>query len=465
MSRTVSRKSSLVRFLDGLRWPVYLIDRSRKILFCSEALARISGKAVDQMVGAICGYHSESNVEDDWSGLCPPSSAFASDANTQGLVHLPTPSGPLTVQASFCPLVQGDVGDREVVGLLVVVHGMSAAADDLADRSAPLSIDAKQLHTQLWALRARLQSEFQIEALIGQSAAMNRVREQVRLAAETQASVLVMGPAGSGRERVARTIHACAASQNLTPLIPLAASVLDAELLRTTIEAFIKRCAELETDQAPTLLLLDADRMAEDAQGELMGFLAIEELGIRTLATATVPLIDLAAQGSFYPRLAHRLSILTITLPSLGERPEDIPLLAQYLVEQFNQRESTFLDGFAPQAMESLVAFPWSRNVEELKQTVEDGCRTSTGPVIELRDLPARIRLGSDAVLHPVTEPVPQNLAKHLEDVERSMIAQALKQSDGNKTLAAKMLSISRARLLRRIEQLNISTVTDVNSS
>ncbi len=323
-------------------------------------------------------------------------------------MHLTTPSGRLSLEADFCPLRHARAGDEEVAGLLVVVTGAQPATASTT-RVAPASqvvTQAAQLHAELWALRSKLRQEFQVEALIGQSAAMCRVREQVRLAAKVQASVLVCGPAGSGRERVARTIHACAPSTNAA-LVPLAAAVLDAELLRTTLGAYIQRCAELETDQVPTLLLLDADQLAQDAQVELMGFLAIEELGIRTLATAHQSLMDLARQGAFHPRLADRLSTVTVTLSPLHDRPEDVPLLAQHLVEQLNERERRFVDGFAPQAMEQLMAFPWSRNVDELKEMVDVCYAQAAGPLIESCDLPARVRLGLDAALHPVAEPMP----------------------------------------------------------
>jgi DNA-binding NtrC family response regulator len=255
---------------------------------------------------------------------------------------------------------------------------------------------------------------------------------------------------------VARTIHASAPVEDVAPLAPLAGAVLDAELLRTTMEAYIKRCAELETDQVPTLLLLDVDQLAADAQHELMGYLAIEELGLRTLATARLPLVERARQGEYYPPLAHRLSTITVSLPPLADRPQDIPLLAQYLVEQLNAREGRYVDGFTPQAIEQLLAFPWTWNVDELKQTVADCYHKACGSVIERLDLPARIRLGLDAALHPVAQPVAEDLAAFLEDAERSMIARALQRSGGNKTQAAKMLSISRGRLLRRIEQLRV---------
>ncbi len=457
MPRTASRKSSLIRFLDESSQPVYFIDRNRRVLFCNEALVTAFDKSIDEIMGAACAYYSQPSDSDGLNGLCPPESAFGT-APSDGVVHFPSSNGPIPRSAHFCPVSGGSGSNSAVQGVAVqgvmVIVGENLPPTKLDTED--LAIRHDSLHAEIWQLRRHLRGEFQIDALIGRSPAMGRVRDQVRFAAECPFSVVVCGPVGSGQERIARTVHATAPTANLTPLVPLAATVLDADLLRTTIDAYIKRFAELETDEGPTLLLLDADQLAEDAQLELLGFMAIDELGLRTLATTCTPLIELAQDGKFQPVLAQRLSTMVVTLPDLRNRPEDIPLLAQYLVEQLNERERRHIDGFSPAAIEQLMAYPWSRNVDELKEVVDECYRQSAGPIIDADKLPARIRIGLDAVLNPLNEPVTMDLELHLHQVERAVIESALLRSGGNKTQAAKMLSISRGRLLRRIEQLKI---------
>ncbi len=238
--------------------------------------------------------------------------------------------------------------------------------------------------------------------------------------------------------------------------MPLACPLLDAELLRTTVTSFIQRCAELETDQPPSLLLIDVDELPIDAQAELEGFLAIEELGLRTLATARASLLQQAEQGSYRWELAHMLSTIEIALPPLAGRLEDIPLLAQLFLEQFNTQGGHQLAGFAIAALEQLVAYPWPGNIDELRNVVQKCARDCASSTISVEDLPATIRLGMDAALHPIREVPRLQLDSFLADVERRIILQALHQSQQNKAEAARHLGISRGKLLRRIAVLGL---------
>jgi DNA-binding NtrC family response regulator len=214
------------------------------------------------------------------------------------------------------------------------------------------------------------------------------------------------------------------------------------------------------------LLLLEADQLPEDAQAELLGLLSIHELGLRTLATSQRSLIELAGQSGYDRELAQVLSTIVVELPSLRDRPEDISLVAQFFIERHNAGKETLgtqsettaqWTGFTTAAMEQLMAYTWPGNIDELRNVVRECLATSEPPMIDTHQLPQRIKAGLDAALNPVDQPTSLDLETHLADVERDVIRLALRRSGGNKSQAAKSLGVSRARLLRRIEQLGIS--------
>jgi DNA-binding NtrC family response regulator len=232
---------------------------------------------------------------------------------------------------------------------------------------------------------------------------------------------------------------------------------LDAELLETTVEAFVRSCAELSQEQPASLLLLEVDQLPEEAQASLLGFLKISELQLHTLATAREPPLVRAANGQFRRELAHVLSTLVIEIPPLGERVEDVPLLAQAAVEQGNARGERQVAGLTEKAMNCLLRYEWPGNADELYQLVGEAHRAASGPYITDQDLPERIPLSLAAAEHPPLEATSIDLDRYLADIERELIQRSLHVAKGNRAGAARSLGISRARLLRRMEALGIS--------
>ena len=232
---------------------------------------------------------------------------------------------------------------------------------------------------RLRVFRHRVAARHQLQQLLGDSPAMRRVREQTRIAAAHRTRVLITGPAGSGREHVARTIHYGGGPESAGPLAPLSCSSLDAELLHSTITAFLRQCAELETESPAALLLLDVDELAAEAQAVLADALNIAEFDLRTLATARAGLLQSAAETRFRHDLACMLSTLVIELPPLCQRQQDIPLLAQFFLEQANAAGGRQLGGFTPEALDQLVAYPWPGNVEEMAALIREASRRAEG--------------------------------------------------------------------------------------
>ena len=161
-------------------------------------------------------------------------------------------------------------------------------------------------------------------------------------------------------------------------------------------------------------------------------------------------------KGKFRRDLAFQLGTLTIVLPPLRQRPLDIPLLAQHFLEEFNATQERQLSGFQPAAMELLAGLPWPGNIDDLALAVREACQAATGYQVTLADLPDWVHSAQGAAVHPRQREVPIRIDEFLAEIEKELLARALRASRGNKSKAANLLGISRPRLLRRLAQLGL---------
>ena len=213
----------------------------------------------------------------------------------------------------------------------------------------------------------------------------------------------------------------------------------------------------INTRHVPTLLLLEVDQLSEEAQAELAGFLSLPNFELYCIATSRQALIELAMRGQFRLDLAYALSTLTIELPSLSDRPDDIPLLSQHFVEAFNARHARQLAGFSSEALDELAGYTWPDNIDELSEVVELACESAEGPLIDVRDLPPQIDWSKQADAHPRRPDEPIEIDEFLATIEKEILERALQRTKGNKTRAASLVGMSRARFLRRLEHFGIS--------
>lgn len=462
MARKRSPEAALGELFRASPRPIYVLDDGRRIVYCNHACGDLLGVTPEQLVGKRCDYGVDpgaNGLPATIGSLCPPPDVFASEragSTEVALVHL---SGTVVRRhAEYLPL-SGDA--LRGAGVVAMLFEISAGGD----RGTPAD-EAADLHRRLVRVRSQMLAEFPIEEFLGESPIARRVRDQVALAARGKSRVLVHGPAGSGRAHVARLIHRHIHAEPHGHAIPLCGPLMDAELVQATITTLVRQAATLGPDRrsepdgagqvAPTLLLLEVDELGEEAQAELAGFLALPGFELYCVATAREPLTTLADAGRFRVDLAHALSTLAIHLPPLAERREDVPLMSQYFVERCNARGDKQLSGFTPEALDALYEYPWPENADELVEVVEWACAAADGPWIGVRDLPDRIRFAQDAQARPRRKEEPIELLRVLEDVERELIARALRKTKGNKTRAAQWLGLTRARLLRRMEHFEM---------
>lgn len=449
MSRFRTTATDLARFLDDGAAPVYLLDEDRRIIFCNDACAQWVGLAPDQLIGQQCNYHppdEPSGSAAAASGLCPPPKVFSGHAQS-ARVSCAKPDGSLVYrQGHFLPLADGQDESAPVIAILDTADLPGETHRDERRAEAPL-------HDQVRRFRHQMAGRFTAESLIGNNPLIVRARSQIELAARTGVGVLIVGPSGSGKDHAAKAIHF--SQREAGQLLPLACAVLETNLLRSTLRALRAKNATHRT-AGGTLLLADVDSMPGEAQEDLLEFLEDGSLGMRVVSTSTRPLGESAAEGRFSHDLACRLSTLVIELPALARRLDDLPLLAQAMLEEVNATSSRQMSGFTAEALDLLAAYPWPGNVDELVAVVRESHERAQAGEVTAPDLPKQIHWSLDAANHPARGDEAIVLVEFLGRVEKELIARAMRRAKGNKSKAAKLLGLTRPRLYRRLVQLGL---------
>jgi len=315
--------------------------------------------------------------------------------------------------------------------------------------------EAAWLHERIRSFHRRSASRLGVDRLLGDSLVMRRLRAQVAMAAASAASVWIGGPPGSGRQRAAEAIH-YGAHGPVGSLVPLDCAVLSGELVISTVQALAARRPSAERPAGSTLLLVDVDLLPCDVQTSLAQILCGRAFPLRLIATARQPLEELLKPGKFRQDLGLSLSTISIHLPSLAERREDLPLVAQLFLEEVNARGGKQLAGFAPEALDALDGYPWPGNLDELAAVVAVAHQRAQGPQIAVGDLPDEIHLAAAAAARPRKPEETIVLDEFLGRVERELIGRALRRAKGNKARAARLLGLTRPRLYRRMVQLGM---------
>jgi two-component system response regulator HydG len=310
--------------------------------------------------------------------------------------------------------------------------------------------------------------------IIGRSPAMLATMETVQQAAPSTATVLLFGESGTGKELIARAIHEL--SPRMTaPLVTvncaaIPESILESELFGHEKGAFTgavqRKEGRIERAEGGTLFLDEVSEMSPAVQAKLLRVLQegeIDRVGgsgpirvdFRLVAATNRDLEQHVRDGKFREDLFYRLNVIAIHLPPLRERPEDIPLLADHFARQYASKNKKQISGLTDEAREALLRYRWPGNVRELENVVERSVVLAKTPIIGLADLPAPLRAPSAETREPIrreggTVVIP--MGTKLEEVERVLIRETLKETRGDKSLAAQLLGIAPRTIYRRLE-------------
>ena len=358
----------------------------------------------------------------------------------------------------------------------LAVDAMKRGADDYIAKGR-LQIDElemriaralrqQKLETENVSLRKQLDTKFGVESIIGEAPALREVLETVQQVAPTRATVLLRGESGTGKELIAKAIHQLSPRAK-APLVTvhcaaLTATLLESELFGHERGAFTgaheRRIGRFEMAQGGTLFLDEIGEIDATIQIKLLRFLGertFERVGSNKTLTADVRLItatnknleQLVKAGTFREDLFFRLRVVEIVMPPLRERAGDIPLLAQSFLREFAKENNKTVKDFTTDAMEALIRHHWPGNVRELRTAIEHAVVLSRGERIALRDLPASVRDGGAVSSTPLL--TRSDLT--VKDAEKQLIIRALKECDGNRSLAAKKIGMSRRTLHRKL--------------
>jgi two-component system, NtrC family, response regulator AtoC len=328
------------------------------------------------------------------------------------------------------------------------------------------ALKSQKLQTENTQLKARLDEKYGFEAFIGQSPAIEALKAQIRQVAPSRASVLMVGPTGSGKELAAQAIHQHSPRKD-APFIAvncaaLSGNLLESELFGHEKGAFTgaaeRRVGRFEAADGGTLFLDEVGEIDAATQVKLLRFLesrSFERVGsnaqikvdVRLLAATHRNLEQLVAEGKFREDLYYRLNVVKLMLPGLAERREDIPLLLEYFVGVYareNWGKGTLT--FAPAALARLTAYDWPGNIRQLRNFAERMVVMSApGAAIEEQMLDSQFwQQGGAAGALPTLS---------VEQTKERLVREALAKTKGNKSAAAALLGISRRTLHRKIKE------------
>ncbi|MBA2116969.1 sigma 54-interacting transcriptional regulator [Bremerella alba] len=442
----------LIQAFDLSAWPVVLFGEGNTVRYLNTAAEKALGILRDELLEQTARYHGLGQLPkamQQVSDLCPASNVWLGEVATRDITLA---SGGDATETSwrgvFYPIT--DAPDTASMALVRNVVVMLAPPDKFP-HWGPLQ-PQEEIHATLQSLRHEYRGRYSVSHLVGVSTAMIRVRRLVDLASQSRVPVLVIGEQGTGREQVARTICYASSPGHAGPVITIEGELMDAEIMQTTIRAFANRCEDDEDGGHASLVLLNAEKLDLGAQTELLHLLDLIGVELRILSTAEESLLELARRGQFREDLAFRISTLEIELPPLCDRPEDIPYIAQAVVEELNIPSDRQLQSISAEAIDRLQQQEWPGNIDQLNEMLTGAHQTATGFTLDVTDFPVAVSRGPHKKL-AAKETESISLDAALEAYERGILERTLKAAKGNKTQAANMLGISRARLHRRIEQ------------
>ena len=448
------RTDSIVQVLEASAGPIYLLDPDRNLVYCNRKLACWTGVEAAELVGRRVDYHSRGSLADApgvAAGLCPPPKAFAGE-ETSGHVSCMSRDGRLLHRrATFIPLIAAGRADGSAA-VIVVVDPVDLDAAALAADVEGQTPDA--LHWTIRRFRAKQADRYGLDRLVGTSPAIGRARAQVALAAASTASVLVVGPVGSGRSFVARAIHYLGDPSRTARLIPLDCSVLSGAAMRQAIAAL---AGSDQQDAAGTLWLQEVDRLPMDHQQQAVELLRGAAGPYRLIATTQHDLAALVVEQAFREDLRCALATVTIELPPLAQRQDDLALLAQVFLEDINREGGKQIGGISAEALDLLAMYPWPAGLDELAEAIRAAHASASGPEIGPHDLPAAVQQIADVAAFPPRQDETIVLDELLGRIERELINRAMARAKGNKTKTALLLGMTRPRLYRRLVQLGLA--------
>ncbi|MFM7108537.1 MAG: sigma-54 interaction domain-containing protein, partial [Planctomycetaceae bacterium] len=326
-------------------------------------------------------------------------------------------------------------------------------------------------------LNRRLDEKFGFEGVVGSSPQMLALVERLKRIAPTDATVLVQGETGTGKELVAQAIHQNS-PRKAKPFVALNCAALSENILESELFGHVKgaftdassdRVGKFEYANGGTLFLDEVGDMPMATQIKLLRVLESGEItrvgsntvvrvNVRILSATNRNLEEAVASGAFRSDLYHRLKVVTIAIPALRERTGDIPLLIEHFTRQFARRHGKTIKGVSLAARVKLGAYPWPGNVRQLRNVIESMVVVDCDETLDVDDLPLELDPGAapPAAAADAAGGIAALVGRPLEEVERIFITETLKLTGGNREQAAALLGIGERTLYRKIKEFGL---------
>jgi DNA-binding NtrC family response regulator len=332
------------------------------------------------------------------------------------------------------------------------------------------ALQSRQLEQENAVLHERLDQRYSFEGIIGNSSGLTQVLETVKLVAPSRATVLLEGETGTGKELIAQAIHQNS-DRARKPFVPvhcaaLAVNLLESELFGHEKGAFTganeRRIGRFEAADGGTLFLDEIGEIDSSTQVKLLRFLEtrrFERLGssksmdvdARLVCATNRNLTEMVKSGEFREDFLYRLNVVTIQLPPLRDRLDDLMTLLRHYTEQFSAENKVETVEFSEAALKRLQAYPWPGNIRELRNFCENIVILKRGSMVNEYDLEDKYHQTASGEIVSNSPAASPSLSK--EENEKRLLRSALVKSNGNRTKAAELMGISRRTLHRKLSQ------------
>lgn len=339
--------------------------------------------------------------------------------------------------------------------------------DKLRSRIATLLEEAQTRQRSL-RLDQELIDAYQFEGMVGRSPLMLEVYARIRRIAPHFRTVLVTGATGTGKELVAKALHRLSPAAR-GPFVVCNCSALVDNLVESELFGYVRgaftgatqdKIGLFEHADGGTIFLDEIGELATGAQSKLLrviqnrqvqrvGSVTPRNIDVRVIAATHRNLKTMVREGQFREDLYYRLAVVEIPLPVLARRREDLPLLERYFVEKFSAEYNKPIAGLVRRAQTRLATYPWPGNVRELENVIGNACMMADGNLIDIGDLPERLR-------GPLSEDLGETRRFSLEELQRRHILRVLEGVGGNKARAAEVLGIGRATIYQLLSRMKI---------
>jgi DNA-binding NtrC family response regulator len=340
--------------------------------------------------------------------------------------------------------------------------------DKLRSRIATL-LEEAQTRQRTLRLDQELIDAYQFEGMVGRSPLMLEVYARIRRIAPHFRTVLVTGATGTGKELVAKALHRLSPAAR-GPFVVCNCSALVDNLVESELFGYVRgaftgatqdKIGMFEHSDGGTIFLDEVGELATGAQAKLLrviqnrqvqrvGSVTPRNIDVRVIAATHRNLKTMVREGQFREDLYYRLAVVEIPLPVLASRREDLPLLERYFVEKFSKEYNKPIAGLVRRAQTRLATYPWPGNVRELENVIGNACMMADGNLIDIGDLPERLR-------GPLSEDLGgDEKFLSLEELQRRHILRVLEGVGGNKARAAEVLGIGRATIYQLLSRMKI---------